>query len=170
MQTAQISLILIKTAIFTAVAPFTIGWWLPLEVHRRYDRPDDALPAYAARVILSLAFLLMGAVTYLWCAWDFSVKGLGTPAPIDAPKNLVVNGLYCYVRNPMYLGVFLLVASRAVFFWSLAIFLYLVLVAVCFHLFILWYEEPHLQKVFGRPYLDYCRRVPRWIPRSRPLR
>jgi len=37
------------------------------------------------------------------------VKGKGTPAPIDPPKELVVSGLYNYVRNPMYVGVFLVI-------------------------------------------------------------
>jgi protein-S-isoprenylcysteine O-methyltransferase Ste14 len=95
------------------------------------------------------------------------VKGLGSPAPIDAPINLVVNGLYRFVRNPVYVGVFLLIASRAVLFWSLPIVLYLALVATCVQLFIVLYEEPHLCKIFGEQYLEYCRRVPRWIPRLR---
>jgi hypothetical protein len=50
---------------------------------------------------LRLLLLLAGAAIYLCCAWDFSVKGLGRPAPIDARKNLVVNGLYRFVGNLM---------------------------------------------------------------------
>jgi protein-S-isoprenylcysteine O-methyltransferase Ste14 len=98
------------------------------------------------------------------------VKGLGTPAPIDAPKNLVVNGLYRFVRNPMYVGVLCLIASRAVYFWSFAVVLYLVFVATCVELFIVLYEEPHLRRVFGEQYLEYCKNVPRWIPRLRATR
>jgi len=96
--------------------------------------------------ILSGALLIAGAAIYLWCAWDFSVKGHGTPAPIDAPINLVVNGLYRFVRNPMYVAVFLLIASRAILFWSFPIVLYLVFVRTCVQLFIVLYEEPHLRK------------------------
>ena len=106
---------------------------------------------------------------YLWCAWDFAVKGMGTPAPIDAPKKLVVNGLYRFVRNPMYLGVFCLILSQAMTRYSRPIPVYFVFVGVCFHLFIVLYEEPHLRKVFGREYEDYCRHVRRWIPRLRPF-
>jgi protein-S-isoprenylcysteine O-methyltransferase Ste14 len=39
-------------------------------------------------------------------------------------------------------------------------------VTVGFHLFVVWYEEPHLIRVFGEPYRKYCRRVPRWFPRG----
>jgi len=170
MQVEKLSLILLKTAIFTAVAPFTVGLWFPTQVHRAYDSltfsPQPSFPCE----IVSWILFGFGAAIYFWCAWDFSVKGLGTPAPIDAPKNLVVNGLYRYLRNPMYVGVFFLVLSRAVYFWSVPIVVYLLLLMICVNLFVLFYEEPHLRKMFDEQYLDYCRRVPRWIPRIRAAR
>lgn len=95
---------------------------------------------------------------------------MGTPAPIDAPKMLVVNGLYRFVRNPMYLGVLCLIVSQSLISNCYLILFYLVLVAGCFHLFIRLYEEPHLQSIFGGQYEEYCRRVPRWIPRFKVLR
>lgn len=167
MQVEKLSLILLKTAIFTAVAPFTVGLWFPTHVHRAYDsRAFSSQPSFPCEIVSWILFSV-GAAIYFWCAWGFSAKGLGTPAPIDAPKNLVVNGLYRYLRNPMYVGVFFLVLSRAVYFWSVPIVVYLLLVTICVNLFVLFYEEPHLRKVFGEQYLDYCRRVPRWIPRIR---
>jgi protein-S-isoprenylcysteine O-methyltransferase Ste14 len=169
MQNAKIPLMLLKTAIFTAIAPFTVGLWLPTQLHRAFDGPKYGRLDTLA-VIPSFILLVAGTAIYLWCAWDFSVKGLGTPAPIDAPKNLVVKGLYRFVRNPMYVGVFCLIASRAVYFWSFAVVLYLVFVATCVQLFIVFYEEPTLRKVFGEQYLEYCQRVPRWIPRIRATR
>src|SRR6266446_3796894 len=163
----KIFLILLRTAIFTGIVPYIVGLWLPTQLHRAFHQSFFRVQPELWQEILSGALLIAGAAIYLWCAWDFSVKGLGTPAPIDAPINLVVNGLYRFVRNPMYVGVFLLIASRAILFWSFPLVLYLVLVATCVQLFIVLYEEPHLRKIFGEQYLDYCRRVPRWIPRFR---
>jgi len=40
-------------------------------------------------------------------------------------------------------------------------------VGTVFHLFVLLYEEPHLKRVFGGEYEDYCVRVNRWLPRGR---
>jgi protein-S-isoprenylcysteine O-methyltransferase Ste14 len=117
------------------------------------------------RLMVSFALLLSGSVIYLWCAWDFSVKGLGTPAPIDAPKRLVVDGLYRHVRNPMYVGVACLILSHIALKWSSEIFWYLVFFVVSANLFVLFYEEPHLKRIFGRQYEEYCRNVRRWIPR-----
>ena len=60
-----------------------------------------------------LAVMLAGAIVLLWCVRDFYVSGKGTLAPWDPPEKLVVIGLYRYVRNPMYVGVLLLVFGWA---------------------------------------------------------
>jgi protein-S-isoprenylcysteine O-methyltransferase Ste14 len=168
MRNGKTLFVLLRTAIFTAIVPYTVGLWLPTQAHRAFSEPPFLVESERWQIILNPLLLLAGAAIYLWCAWDFSVKGLGSPAPLDAPINLAVNGLYRFVRNPMYVGVFLLIASRVVLFWSLPIVLYLPLVATCVRLFIVLYEEPHLRKIFGEQYLEYCRRVPRRIPQLRP--
>jgi protein-S-isoprenylcysteine O-methyltransferase Ste14 len=170
MNRGELFFVLCKTAVFTAVAPFTIGWWVPTRVHRAFEASSHVPSGGFAPQVLSYFLLLLGAGVYLWCAWDFSVKGLGTPAPIDAPKNLVVNGLYRYVRNPMYLGVFCIVASRALYFWSLPVLFYFVVAASGAMLFVHFYEEPHLCKIFGEQYVEYRRCVPGWLPRFSAIR
>ena len=168
---SQIAWVLFKTAIFTALAPYTVGLCLPDYVHQAFSHETDAhILAPPPLFIVGILFLLLGAVIYFWCAWDFASKGMGTPAPIDAPKKLVINGLYRFVRNPMYLGVFSLILSQAMQHYSQPILIYFLFVFACFHLFILLYEEPHLKKVFGKEYDDYCQNVRRWIPRLSPYR
>jgi protein-S-isoprenylcysteine O-methyltransferase Ste14 len=162
---AQIAWVLCKTAIFTALAPFTVGLLFPRYVHWSFTPASDVIHPPAWSSFSGLGILLAGVVLYLWCAWDFAVKGMGTPAPIDAPKKLVVNGPYRFVRNPMYCGVFLLILSQATLLYSRPILVYLVFVFLCFHLFIVLYEEPHLGKTFGAQYHEYRRKVRRWIPR-----
>jgi len=100
----------------------------------------------------------------------FFRKGMGTPAPIDAPKKLVVNGLYRFVRNPMYLAVACLISAQSIARSSHAIFYYLLFFLFGVHLFTVLYEEPHLRRNFGAQYEDYSRQVPRWIPRLEPYR
>jgi len=94
--------------------------------------------------------------------------GLGTPAPIDPPKSLVVNGLYRFVRNPMYVGVVLVLFSEGLLFSSSRLLEYAVLVGAGFFLFVVAYEEPTLRKKFGASYQAYCQAVPCWIPRLTP--
>src|SRR5689334_539230 len=101
---------LLKTGIFTVLVPGVVAFWVPLRwlgVQRQWDELPESWWAY-----LGLPLLVFGSCVYLWCAWDFAVRGLGTPAPIDAPPLLVVKGLYRFVRNPMYAGVLAVIRSE----------------------------------------------------------
>ncbi|MBI3513017.1 MAG: DUF1638 domain-containing protein, partial [Proteobacteria bacterium] len=77
---------------------------------------------------------------------------------------LVIEGLYRYVRNPMYVSVLTFLLGESLFFQSRNLLVYAACVWVGFFLFVLGYEEPALRRKFGDSYRDYCRRVPRWIP------
>jgi protein-S-isoprenylcysteine O-methyltransferase Ste14 len=94
------------------------------------------------------------------------IKGKGTPLPIDAPKRLVVQGLYRYIRNPMYAGVLIVIAGWAIFFWTTDLVVYGIAVWIIFHLFVVVIEEPILKRKFGSDYEDYCRNVGRWLPKK----
>ena len=117
---------------------------------------------------LALVPVSAGLLVLVRCMWDFSVRGKGTPAPIDPPKELVVSGFYRYVRNPMYLGGLMLLLGEAWFFGSAELLLYTGGFALVTYLFVIFYEEPTLSKKFGTEYTKYCEGVPRWIPRRHP--
>ena len=101
----------------------------------------------------------------IWCFRDFTVKGRGTPAPVDPPKELVITGLYRYVRNPMYVSGLIVLTGWILWSPSLPLITALLLFFAAAHLFVTLYEEPTLKKKFGASYEEYLRRVPRWIPR-----
>jgi len=151
--------LLLKNLLFTVVAPGTVAVLIPWIVvgHR-------SSPSGISRAIAVVLFGL-GSAIYAWCVWDFASFGRGTPAPIDAPKKLVVRGLYRFTRNPMYLGVLTIILAWAVLFRAANLAGYAAIVAVCFHMFILVYEEPHLQGEFGTEYSAYKSQVGRWLPR-----
>jgi len=92
------------------------------------------------------------------------VRGRGIPAPIDHPKQLVVTGLYQYVRNPMYLGVFTVMADEVLLFKSVDLLIFTAGWFVFVHLNVILYEERTLQRKFGESYTRYFGRVRRWIP------
>ena len=148
---------LIKTLLFTLVMPSTIGVYLPQALK------NDATKVPPFLEWTAVGLFLCGATIYLWCAWDFVSKGLGTPLPIDAPRVLVVKGLYRYTRNPMYVGVLSLIFAQAIYYGSRAIAVYGCLVFAMVYLFVRVYEEPTLRRLFGPQYEEYCRSVPRWL-------
>jgi protein-S-isoprenylcysteine O-methyltransferase Ste14 len=100
----------------------------------------------------------------------FALQGLGTPAPIAPPQNLVVTGLYRYVRNPMYVAVVAVILGQGILFGDWRILIYGGLMWLAFHAFVLAYEEPVLAESFGAQYEDFRANVPRWIPRLSPWR
>jgi protein-S-isoprenylcysteine O-methyltransferase Ste14 len=65
----------------------------------------------------------------------------------------------------MYIGVFSVLAGEVILFHSLWLLAYMLLDAVIVHLFVVFYEEPHLTRQFGGSYGTYLRTVPRWLPR-----
>jgi protein-S-isoprenylcysteine O-methyltransferase Ste14 len=156
-------LLLLKTLIFTVVGPGTVtvlvpylllsSQSVPLSVQIGIFRYFGVLP------------ILLGALMYLWCALDFTFAGKGTPAPVDPPKELVRQGLYRYMRNPMYLGVTILLFGETLLWESSVLFAYTAVVFLSFYLFVVLYEEPLLRRKFGESYRKYCESVPRWLPR-----
>jgi protein-S-isoprenylcysteine O-methyltransferase Ste14 len=114
--------------------------------------------------VVGIAFLAAGGALVLWCVVAFVSVGRGTPAPFDAPRFLVPGGPYRWVRNPMYLGLFLALTGFGLWHRSPAMVLFVIPVALALHLFVLFYEEPTLTRRFGADYEAYRARVHRWIP------
>jgi protein-S-isoprenylcysteine O-methyltransferase Ste14 len=152
----------LKNLVFSVLAPGSVGLWFPLWIAAR----GGAVLAFPSSPAQGAALIpvAVGAAIYLWCAWNFAVHGRGTPAPIDAPKVLVVQGLYRYVRNPMYLGVGLAIAGWWLYFRTDVLLIYGAALMMVVQLFVLFYEEPHLRGLFGEPYDRYCGQVRRWMP------
>lgn len=114
--------------------------------------------------------MVVGLVLLLWCVRDFYVRGKGTLAPWDPPENLVVVGLYRFVRNPMYVGVLTLVAGWAVLYASPLLVIYTAALAIGFHLRVVVHEEPWLRAQFPEDWECYRANVGRWVPRRTPWR
>src|SRR5215213_6448350 len=97
--------LLLKNLAFTVIVPGTAAVLLPWLIVSGDPNPWPA--RWGGLQIAAIPCAVAGALIYARCVWDFAHRGRGTPAPIDAPRVLVVQGLYRYVRNPMYLGVLL---------------------------------------------------------------
>jgi protein-S-isoprenylcysteine O-methyltransferase Ste14 len=125
-------------------------------------------PAIGVPQATGMLAAAIGAALALWCILTFALLGRGTPAPVDAPRHLVVRGPYKFVRNPMYLGAGTALAGAALFYESAALAGYAGAFLLMTHAFVMWYEEPTLRTTFGAEYGAYCRQVRRWWPRLEP--
>lgn len=112
----------------------------------------------------------LGLSILLKCVWDFYYHGRGTLAHWSPPKKLVAVGLYQFTRNPMYNGVALIVIGQSVFFGSLIVLAYLLLLVSAFQLHIIKVEEPWLAKTFPEEWAEFSAQVPRWGLRIGPAR
>jgi protein-S-isoprenylcysteine O-methyltransferase Ste14 len=150
---------ILKTLVFTIFVPGAVAGYMPYRLLRQPIKPFfDVLG------IIGTISTVLGAAGYLTCAWNFAYYGLGTPAPIDPPKTLIVQGLNRYVRNPMYLSVLLVILGEAALFHARNLLIYAACVCFIAYLFVLLYEEPALSRKFGESYEHYRHSVPRWIP------
>ena len=151
----------IKTGIFTLFVPAIVGIGIPQAMVAE-DRVG-ASGIVLLRVVGAVLFVL-GVGGYFWCATLF-VRAQGTPAPIFPTQSTVVSGPYRINRNPMYSSVLAVVFGQALFYQQWRIAEYGAVLIVFFHLFVVLYEERALRVRFDGEYEEFCRRVPRWIPR-----
>lgn len=136
--------------VFALLLPPVIAWLDPWRVGQWWP---------------GLAMMALGGGVLLWCVRDFYVAGQGTLAPWHPPQRIVVVGLYRYCRNPMYVGVLLLVAGWGLMLGSSLVLGYALLLAAAFHIRVLTHEEPWLAQRFPKAWHEYRESVPRWLPR-----
>ena len=142
------------------IVPF-IGW-LPWWLYR----VEGATP-FSGHPLqwIGMGLILNGVGLAGWCVQLFMAIGKGTPLPTSPPKYFVAAGPYRFVRNPMVLGLLLVLGGEAALYQSKAVWLYGLLIFAAFYLYIRLVEEPQLSRRFGASYDAYRRQVPRWIPR-----
>jgi len=135
---------------------FTIIWTLDSIVFSFSVVLNDFVP-WIVRLILFIAVIAMA----------FAFIRISHNILFRQPENkdeLITNGILGHVRNPMYFGVlliylafiFLSISLVSVALWIIIIVIYDRLAS---------FEEKQLEKLFGEKYLEYKKKVPKWIPR-----
>jgi len=150
----------LKSLLYLVFEAGVFALYVPLALLRTGTRIETGLLSF-----LAIPLWLIGSLIVLWSFWTFTFMGRGTPYPFDPPRELVATGPYCYVRNPIYVGVLLIFLGHFLWFGYWALLLYTVFSFIGVHSFIVLYEEPTLKKKFGAAYEEYLQKVPRWIPR-----
>ncbi len=156
----------VGSAAFFLIAPGTVAGVIPWLIAHWRVQPNTPTMSLIIGTVLAAAGLAMVIESFA----RFARTGGGTPAPVAPTQHLVVTGLYRYVRNPMYVGVLLLIFGQMLLFSSAALLAYGVAVWTAFHIFVVFFEEHRLEREFPEEYRAYVASVPRWIPRLTPWR
>ena len=154
--------ILIKN-LLSFILPITVLIIVPL-----YIEPNKSVCSIPA-LLLGLVFICTGMLIMVLTVSMFIRKGVGTLAPWSPPQKLVTGGIYAHVRNPMIMGVLIVLIGESIAILSLLIFKWAILFFIVNNIYFFIYEEPDLDKRFGDNYKEYKKHVPRWIPKVKPF-
>lgn len=145
------------------IVPLYISYSYEEKAFHFFDLMNEKVISFIGGFLFAIGVSLMIKTIFL-----FGKKGKGTLAPWNPPKKLVIVGPFRYVRNPMILGVNLILVSIAFTFSNENILLWMIFFLMLNTIYFIKKEEPDLVKRFGNDYVEYCKNVPRWIPRLTP--
>ena len=147
-------------ALFAVLAlPGVVAGVFPWWIHQGAERWPLTIGEWhwTALVLFVPGFLIFASTVI-----EFFHRGRGTLAPWDPPRALVASGLYARCRNPMYVGVLLMIWGQGLWWRSGEVVVYGYGIAVIFHLRVLLYEEPWLARTFPAEWEGYRTKVKRW--------
>ena len=163
---------LLRHLLAVAILPFTVAIVIPIWLARQQGTalmPGADVPRLGVQA-LGLALMAVGLLLFGASLRRFASEGEGTLAPWDPPRRLVIRGPYRHVRNPMISGVLLVLFGEAALLLSRPHLTWALLCLGINAVYIPLLEEPLLALRFGDAYREYCRHVPRLVPRWRPWR
>jgi protein-S-isoprenylcysteine O-methyltransferase Ste14 len=155
----------IGSALFFVTTPVVVAGVIPFALTDGWKQGHPRLPLQ----VLGGALLVTCVPVLISAFARFVREGSGTPAPVAPTSELVVGGLYRYVRNPMYLAVVGAIVAQGLLLGRGVLYLYALFVLILVYSFVRLYEQPKLASTYGPQYEAYCKQVPGWLPR-RPRR
>ena len=114
--------------------------------------------------LISITIFSIGLVFIFSAVFQFiRIKTTVNPTKPHNTTTLVITGAYKITRNPMYLGMLLIIISFA--FYKASIISLILIPFFIFYInkFQIEPEEFEMRKKFGKEYEDYCKKVDRWI-------
>lgn len=146
---------------------FTLNFFVAFPALVLYAAGVGLVPPTGALSLLAAAAIALAHAALVFLLVAFVRVGRGTQAPLDPPRELVLSGLYLWIRNPMYLLYVVIVLGEALLYRSFALLAYAIAFWSMTHIYVVAFEERGLERRFGAAYTEYCQRVGRWFPRAR---
>ena len=137
---------------------FGIVWFLDSFIFRISTQLAAVVPWFIRLILFGVIFALAFLIIF---------KTRNTIYNDDEVKKIIKTGIFAYVRNPMYLSALLLFTALTLLTMSL-ISVVPIIIALILYTKIVKFEENDLERKFGEQYLEYKKKVPRWLPRLTP--
>lgn len=153
--------LILRNLFFTLLQPGIVAGVVPYYMVR--NKWDQVIQNYGTIDAVGTVVFLTGFVIMTICIIQFATQGNGTLSPADPTKKLVIKGLYKYSRNPMYVGVTLMLLGESIVFQVRSLWTYSIIIWTAFFLFVIFFEEVRLRTDFGAEYDQYCKKVRRWL-------
>ena len=160
----RIFALMVEGIFFLGILPGALVYFCP-----RLDR-QLALPSGAfgmINLVLGGGVVVAGILFAWWAIYVQFTIGRGTPAPIMATQELIIQRPYNYCRNPMALGTIVAGLGLAIFIGSISAVVVVLTLAVLLLTYIKFLEEREMELRFGNAYREYRKQTPFIIPRFR---
>lgn len=105
-----------------------------------------------------------GAGLAIYCSVQMLFTGKGSPFVTSPPDKLLYKGIYKFVRHPMMWALIIVLFGEILLFGSCILIIWLLAWLRIGHLIVVNYEEPQLERRYGKIYIEYCKNTPRWFP------
>ncbi len=125
--------------------------------------PENPIIPYPYN-LFGLLIIVLGFALIIWANYTLLRKiSLEEREPFHTPSVLVLNGPFQFSRNPVYLSVIMMAIGLAILLGSLILFIIPPIFFIVFQRFFIRWEEKKLEETFGEDYLEYKKRVKRWV-------
>ena len=119
---------------------------------------------FEGQSIFSLFIFILGLGCVLSASTQFRrINTTVNPLHPESASYLVVDGIFKFTRNPMYVGLCAVILAFGIYVGTWFVFILLPLFVVSINYLQIVPEEIALQKLFGDEYVSYCNSVRRWI-------
>jgi protein-S-isoprenylcysteine O-methyltransferase Ste14 len=150
--------------IFSFILPVTVLIIIPLEIEKN-------ISYHSITALLTGLFIIsVGLYIMIVTISKFIRIGKGTLVPWSPTRKLIISGIYRHVRNPMIIGVLIVLIGESIAILSQSIFEWAFTFFIINNIYFVLLEEPLLEKKFGAEYQEYKKNVPRWIPSLKPFK
>jgi protein-S-isoprenylcysteine O-methyltransferase Ste14 len=160
----RIVLLIIAGIFFLGILPGALVYFSRLLDHQ-FELPRLAYGA--VNVILGCVFIVAGFLLGWWTNYVQFTIGRGTPVPIMATQQLIIQKPYNYCRNPMALGAIVAYLGVAILIGSISAVVLVLIGTVLLLVYIKFLEEKEMELRFGEAYREYREQTPFIIPRLR---